>query len=69
LEIPTTLLKTLSFTVSVKKLTPRQFFNNPGFRLKGLEFLTHLNGKKSGELDRTMQRTISETQFITYINP
>jgi hypothetical protein len=32
----------------------------------GLEFLTHLNGKKSGELDRTMQRTISETQFITY---
>jgi hypothetical protein len=46
--------------------TIRQFFNNPGFRLKGLEFLTHLNGKKSGELDRTMQRTISETQFITY---
>ncbi len=47
--------------------TIEHFFNDKnGFRLKDLEFLTDLNGKKASELDRTMQRTLDETQFITY---
>ncbi len=47
--------------------TIKHFFDeNKGFKLKDLEFLTHLNDKKASELDRVMQRTIDETQFITY---
>ncbi len=47
--------------------TIEHFFNEKKwFRLKDLEFLTDLNGKKASELDRTMQRTLDETQFITY---
>ncbi|CAB9544750.1 hypothetical protein BROOK1789C_1921 [Bathymodiolus brooksi thiotrophic gill symbiont] len=42
------------------------FSDKKWFRLKDLEFLTDLNGKKASELDRTMQRTLDETQFITY---
>ncbi|OIR24976.1 DUF262 domain-containing protein [Bathymodiolus thermophilus thioautotrophic gill symbiont] len=47
--------------------TIEHFFNEKKwFRLRDLEFLTDLNGKKASELDRTMQRTLDETQFITY---
>ncbi|HMA65624.1 MAG: DUF262 domain-containing protein [Fibrobacterota bacterium] len=39
-------------------------------RLKGLEFLKHLEGKGYSELDRSLQRLIDQTQLIAYvINP
>ena len=47
----------------------RSFFVDTGekqLKLKGLEFLTELNGKKRDDLNRGMLRTIDDTQFITY---
>lgn len=44
--------------------------NKYSLRLKGLEFLKHLEGKKYSELDRPLQRAIDQTQVTAYIiNP
>jgi len=43
-----------------------RFFVKQDIKLKQLEFLTHLNGKTYSDLDRSLQRTIDDTQFITY---
>ncbi|WYA00470.1 DUF262 domain-containing protein [Fusobacterium nucleatum] len=46
--------------------TIQNFIVNKSFKLRNLEFLKYLNGKKYDDLDRGIQRTIEETQFITY---
>lgn len=46
--------------------TIKRFFVAKKLKLKGMEFLTELNGKKCNDLNRVMQRTIDDTQFITY---
>ncbi len=46
--------------------TIRSFFVKKTLKLKGLEFLKELNGKKCNELPRSMQRTIEDTMFVTY---
>ncbi|SEH04905.1 DUF262 domain-containing protein [Candidatus Venteria ishoeyi] len=46
--------------------TIKRFFVKKDIKLKNLEFLTHLNGKKYTDLDRPLQRTIDDTQFVTY---
>lgn len=43
-----------------------RFFVKQDFKLKNLEFLNELDGKKYEELDRSLQRTIDDTQFVTY---
>ena len=48
----------------------RNFVVNKTLRLKNLEFLTQLEGKRFDELDRDLQRIIEETQVVIYIiNP
>jgi len=42
------------------------FFVKKDIKLKNLEFLGHLNGKTYDDLERSLQRTIDDTQFITY---
>lgn len=44
----------------------QKFFVKNELKLNNLEFLNHLNGKKYNDLDRSLQRTIDDTQFITY---
>ena len=46
--------------------TIQNFIVNKSFKLRNLEFLKDLNGKSYDDLDRGIQRTIEETQFITY---
>lgn len=46
--------------------TIRQFFVDKTLKLNNLEFLTELDGKKYDDLDRSFQRTIDDTEFITY---
>ena len=46
--------------------TIRRFFVDKTLKLNNLEFLTELNGKKYDDLDRSFQRTIDDTEFITY---
>jgi len=46
--------------------TIKSFFVKKTLKLKGLEFLKELNGKKCNELPRSMQRTIEDTMFIAY---
>jgi hypothetical protein len=40
--------------------------NDKPLKLKGLEFLNELDGKKYKELDRALIRTINETNIVTY---
>jgi hypothetical protein len=48
----------------------RNFVIKKTLKLINLEFLTHLNGLGYDDLDRHLQRTIEETQIVTYIiNP
>ncbi|MCD6184253.1 MAG: DUF262 domain-containing protein [Deltaproteobacteria bacterium] len=50
----------------------KRFFGNEevcklkNFKLKNLEFLTALNGKIYKDLERPLQRTIDDTQLVTY---
>lgn len=46
--------------------TIRRFFVDKSLKLNNLEFLTELNGKKYDDLDRSFQRTIDDTEFVTY---
>ncbi len=46
--------------------TIKRFFVDKNLKLNNLEFLTELNGKKYDDLDRSFQRTIDDTEFITY---
>lgn len=46
--------------------TIQKFFVTEELKLTNLEFLNHLNGKTYKDLDRSLQRTIDDTQFITY---
>jgi hypothetical protein len=46
--------------------TIKSFFVEKTLKLKGLEFLKELNGKKCNELPISMQRTIEDTMFVTY---
>ncbi|MDQ6961742.1 MAG: hypothetical protein Q9M28_04325 [Mariprofundaceae bacterium] len=46
--------------------TINRFFVKKDIKLKKLEFLSHLNGKTCHDLERSLQRTIDDTQFITY---
>lgn len=46
--------------------TIKRFFVDRDLKLNNLEFLTELNGKKYDDLDRSFQRTIDDTEFITY---
>lgn len=46
--------------------TIRRFFVDKNLKLNNLEFLTELNGKKYDDLDRSFQRTIDDTEFVTY---
>ncbi len=46
--------------------TIRSFFVEQTLKLKGLEFLEELNGKKYNELPISMQRTIEDTMFVAY---
>ncbi len=46
--------------------TIRRFFVDENLTLKNLQFLTKLNGSSYKDLDRTFQRTIDDTAFITY---
>ncbi|MDC9728353.1 MAG: DUF262 domain-containing protein [Methyloprofundus sp.] len=46
--------------------TINRFFVKKDLKLKNLEFLTHLNGKSYNDLDRSLQRTIDDTQFMSY---
>ena len=43
-----------------------RFFVKKDLKLKNLEFLTHLDGQMHDDLDRSLQRTIDDTQFMTY---
>lgn len=47
----------------------KKFFvdkDNAKFKLRKLEFLTNLNGKTYQDLERALQRTIDDTQLVTY---
>ncbi|CAB5494925.1 DUF262 domain-containing protein [Bathymodiolus thermophilus thioautotrophic gill symbiont] len=46
--------------------TIKAFFVKKTLKLKGLEFLKDLNGKKSDDLPVGMQRTIEDTMFVAY---
>ena len=46
--------------------TIKDFVVDKKLRLKNLEFLSELEGKKFDELGRNIQRIIEETQLITY---
>ncbi len=46
--------------------TIRSFFVEKTLKLKELEFLTELNGKKCDDLPIGMQRTIEDTMFVAY---
>lgn len=46
--------------------TIKSFFVDKTLKLKGLEFLTELNGKKCDDLPNTMQSTIEDTMFVAY---
>lgn len=46
--------------------TIRRFFVDKNLRLINLQFLPELNGKNYDDLERSFQRTIDETAFITY---
>lgn len=46
--------------------TIRRFFVDKNLKLNNLEFLTDLNGKTYDDLERNFQRTIDDTEFITY---
>lgn len=46
--------------------TIRRFFVEKNLKLRGLEFLQELNGKGYDDFERGMQRTVDETQLITY---
>lgn len=46
--------------------TLQKFIVKNSLKLRNLEFLKELNGKKYSDLDRSIQRTIEETQVITY---
>ena len=43
-----------------------KFFIKQDFKLRNLEFLTDFNGKKYADFDKSIQRTIKETAFMTY---
>lgn len=47
--------------------TLKRFMIEKDLRLRGLEFLTHLNGKTYDELPRNYQRRIAETQVTVYL--
>lgn len=47
--------------------TLKRFMLDKDLRLRGLEFLTHLNGKSYDELPRNYQRRIAETQVTVYL--
>lgn len=40
--------------------------NKNNFKLRNLEFLTNLNGKTYQDLERALQRTIDDTQLVSY---
>jgi hypothetical protein len=46
--------------------TIKRFFVDKKLRLNHLEFLVHLNGKIYDDLERSYQRIIDDTEFITY---
>lgn len=46
--------------------TINRFFVKQDFKLKNLEFLDKLDGKKYEDLGRSLHRTIDDTQFVTY---
>jgi hypothetical protein len=46
--------------------TIKSFFVEQTLTLKGLEFLTELNGKKCDDLPTNLQRTIEDTMFVAY---
>jgi len=46
--------------------TIRRFFIDKNLKLKNLQFLSELEGKNYDDLERSFQRTIDETSFITY---
>jgi len=46
--------------------TIKRFFVEKSFKLKNLEFLIALNGKNYDDLERPLQRTIDDTQLVTY---
>jgi len=46
--------------------TIKSFFVEKKLTLRGLEFLTELNGKKCDDLPTSMQRTVEDTMFVTY---
>lgn len=46
--------------------TIRRFFVDKTLKLNNLEFLIDLNGKAYDDLGRSFQRTIDDTEFITY---
>lgn len=47
--------------------TLKRFMIEKDLRLRGLEFLTHLNGKSYDDLPRNYQRRIAETQVTAYL--
>jgi hypothetical protein len=47
--------------------TVKRFMIEKVLRLRGLEFLTHLDGKSYDELPRNYQRRIAETQVTVYL--
>lgn len=46
--------------------TIKKFMVDKKLTLKNLEFLQNLNGKNYDDLDRSLQRIIRETEFVTY---
>ncbi|WP_258239308.1 DUF262 domain-containing protein [Arcobacter sp. CECT 8989] len=46
--------------------TIKRFFVDKKLKLSNLEFLTHLDGKSYDDLDRSLKRTIDDTELITY---
>ncbi len=46
--------------------TIKSFFVKKELKLRGLEFLKNLNGKKYDDLPTSMQRTVEDTMFVTY---
>ena len=46
--------------------TIKSFFVKQTLKLKGLEFLIELNGKKCDDLPTNLQRTIEDTMFVAY---
>ena len=51
----------------VQRMSTISDYVNAEFALRGLEYLTWLNGKSHDELPRRLQRRISETQLVVHV--